>query len=494
MRLLVADDEKIVQDSIRLIIQRERLSDIQLEVASSGGAAIERAMVFRPDVIFMDINMPGLNGLEAIQSIQEFAPDVIVVIITAYDVFEYAQSGIRCGVYEYLVKPFTPQDIMRLLTEIRGKMERLYTHEKELIQMRESVASMQGLMNLGILNILITRTDMISVLEREAPQSLTLGGSIALLNVGSEDGRHRAKHKIKEFETQRDGTLFGTFVEGNLTLFLPRSVPVRSLYDRLAAVLDPDDFSLSCGCMQTSLRNLWVSYHQAVEAYCVLSGTLRMYHTGTQVLEDRISDYRKLARQCLDSSSLELASDPVLWKILVPEDLHHSILNAAHTTMLLAESLYQKNPQNFQYSDEINQLLARITSAENSAELQIAFLATAERVRQLAGTAADGLQNVNVRGVIHYMDAHLSENLTLESAARQMNLSPSTLSRLFKKSTGKGFVEVLTEKRIQKAIQLIQTGAYSMKEVCFMVGYNDPNYFSRTFKRVTGKNPTEFKE
>lgn len=119
MRLLVADDEKIVQDSIRLIIEREHLEGIEFEAVSTGGAAIEMARTFHPDVIFMDIDMPGLNGLEAIQSIRKFSPEVITVVITAYDVFQYAQTAIRCGVYDYLLKPFTPQKIVELLNRIQ---------------------------------------------------------------------------------------------------------------------------------------------------------------------------------------------------------------------------------------------------------------------------------------------------------------------------------------------------------------------------------------
>ena len=103
------------------------------------------------------------------------------------------------------------------------------------------------------------------------------------------------------------------------------------------------------------------------------------------------------------------------------------------------------------------------------------------------------VDNQAVREVLRYIDENLQKNISLESMSKHMKVSPSTLGRILRASLGKSFVEVLTEKRIHKAISLIQSGEYSMKEICFMVGYTDPNYFSRVFKRVTGENPSAYK-
>lgn len=322
MKLLIVDDEKIVRDSIRLIIQREGLTGVDLRAVSTGGAAIETAREFRPDAIFMDIDMPGLNGLEAIQSIREFSPEVIVVIITAYDVFQYAQTAIRYGVYEYLLKPFTPSRIVELLGRVEEKLQNGACLQKRVIQLREEMASMRTAVNHGILNMMITQTGMISALEKD--------------------------------------------LEG-------------------------------------------------------ISG---------QIL----------------------------------------LLSAA-----------------------VNGALAGIMTAGNVAEVRQEFQALAWGIRRELSESGARVDSQMVQEVLRYIEGNLEKNITIESAARQLRTSSGTLGRAMRESLGKSFVTALTEARIQKAISLIQSGAYSMKEICFMVGYNDPNYFSRVFKRVTGENPSAYR-
>ena len=199
MKLLIVDDEKIVRDSIRLIIQREGLTGVDLRAVSTGGAAIETAREFRPDAIFMDIDMPGLNGLEAIQSIREFSPEVIVVIITAYDVFQYAQTAIRYGVYEYLLKPFTPSRIVELLGRVEEKLQNGACLQKRVIQLREEMASMRTAVNHGILNMMITQTGMISALEKDLEG---ISGQILLLSAAGEEARTQAERQVRKYQSR----------------------------------------------------------------------------------------------------------------------------------------------------------------------------------------------------------------------------------------------------------------------------------------------------
>ena len=75
-----------------------------------------------------------------------------------------------------------------------------------------------------------------------------------------------------------------------------------------------------------------------------------------------------------------------------------------------------------------------------------------------------------------------------------MNISPYYFSRIFKEGTGENFIEYLTSVRMEKAKELLGNGEYSMKEIGVMVGFSDPNYFSRSFKKNVGVTPTEYKE
>ena len=93
-----------------------------------------------------------------------------------------------------------------------------------------------------------------------------------------------------------------------------------------------------------------------------------------------------------------------------------------------------------------------------------------------------------------YISDNFSSEISLDDVSRIVNISPYYFSKLFKEATGENFIEYLTNIRIEKAKDLLLNSDMSMKEICAMCGYQDPNYFSRTFKKNVGFTPTEYKE
>lgn len=91
-----------------------------------------------------------------------------------------------------------------------------------------------------------------------------------------------------------------------------------------------------------------------------------------------------------------------------------------------------------------------------------------------------------------YLEAHYTEDISLEDVAEQVNISPQYFSKLIKKTTGLNFIDWLSMLRVKKAKELFNTTNLTVKEVCFMVGYKDPNYFSRIFKKRIGITPSEY--
>ena len=93
-----------------------------------------------------------------------------------------------------------------------------------------------------------------------------------------------------------------------------------------------------------------------------------------------------------------------------------------------------------------------------------------------------------------YIEQNYSRDLILDDVSKELQLSPYYFSKLFKKRTGKNFIEYLTDVRMEKAKELLRNSNKSMKEICLEIGYTDPNYFSRTFKKNVGVTPSEYKD
>ena len=119
-KIMLADDEGIVIDSLKFIIEKEFGDECIVEYAKTGRSVIELAEKFRPDIAIMDIQMPGINGIEAMKEIRAGNQSVQFIVMSAYDKFDYAKEAIKLGVLEYITKPM---ERTKIVSALRKGME-----------------------------------------------------------------------------------------------------------------------------------------------------------------------------------------------------------------------------------------------------------------------------------------------------------------------------------------------------------------------------------
>jgi len=147
-RLLIADDEELERRALRLIIERNGFAGVEILEAVSGTEAVGQAIGHVIDAAFLDIRMPGLDGIEAARQIRAALPDAVIVIVTAFDSFDYAREAVRLNIEEYLVKPAEEQEVIQSLhkamaaSSIRKlKAEREYALDRRLGRLTEYLES-----------------------------------------------------------------------------------------------------------------------------------------------------------------------------------------------------------------------------------------------------------------------------------------------------------------------------------------------------------------
>ena len=106
--ILLTDDEQIMIDSISMILNKNFSEQVKIFTANSGTKAIEEVRTKNIDIIFMDIRMPGISGIEAISLIKQLNPNIVIIVLSAYDKFQYAQQALNLGAFKYLTKPVKP--------------------------------------------------------------------------------------------------------------------------------------------------------------------------------------------------------------------------------------------------------------------------------------------------------------------------------------------------------------------------------------------------
>ena len=138
-KILIADDEGIVTDSLQFIIEKNFGSECRVVIAKNGRQAIEMAEQFQPDIALLDIQMPGINGLKAMEEICAQNPKVKTMVLTAYDNFDYAKEALRLGAIDYLMKPINKKLIVERLTSIMHDIDRERKKRSDDLQIREKM-------------------------------------------------------------------------------------------------------------------------------------------------------------------------------------------------------------------------------------------------------------------------------------------------------------------------------------------------------------------
>ena len=154
-RLLIADDEGIMLESFTEIIRKQFGDRITVSTAKSGRAAIEQAESFHPDIIFMDIRMPGINGIQAIREIRSFNSTALFYILSAYDEFDYAKEAISLGVSKYLMKPVSRQTIIDTVTEAISEVDRLRSQRSDQLRIQEKLQTVLPVVESGFVSEMV---------------------------------------------------------------------------------------------------------------------------------------------------------------------------------------------------------------------------------------------------------------------------------------------------------------------------------------------------
>ncbi len=133
-RVMIIDDETSARKLLQASIDWQSLNMELVGEASSGIEAINIIDDLRPDIVFVDISMPFMNGIEFSQIVSERYTDLVIIIFTGFDDFEYARQCVRLPVVEYMLKPIVRQEVTEVLTRIKEDLDKSQIHAQEIGQ------------------------------------------------------------------------------------------------------------------------------------------------------------------------------------------------------------------------------------------------------------------------------------------------------------------------------------------------------------------------
>jgi two-component system response regulator YesN len=502
--ILIVDDEKIEREGLAAIL-RKGFPDLVIEQAPTGRVAVQMAeRGFRPDLVLMDIKMPGLDGLETIRRLSAIDPAFRFVMVTAYDSFDYARQAIKLGVKDYILKPSKADDIIatvgKVLQQIKAERQEREARDREAKALQKVLP--------------VVETDIVTQLLFDHVHDVHLDELVSLLGVRASDelfaivvivpaGEERSYAGIKaKIRTSGNG-LAGALSGGQIPAVLSRD-PSRSYRTQamsvardllaLASAGDRAGWFVGIGGPCRSLDQVRQSYYEAQIAASdpTLSVKYRFYedmpaigsvggeadkawekrfveHVRTGDWDNVHAEIMAFIRRCSRVNlDLVTAQQRVLEMLWIVSRMLQELGIAAETPVFPNQAQSWR-----QLQSDAGYLLGRIRQAY--AEHQ-------------ARHEPDAVHQIR-----KFIIEHSHEDLSLEAIGNMVGLSPFYISKIFKEQFGVNYIDFLTECRIEKAKKLMLDPDKSMKAIAIEAGYRDPNYFSKVFRKMCNISPSEYR-
>jgi YesN/AraC family two-component response regulator len=495
MTIAIVEDEKPERESIKLLLGRIANPPEIIFETFNGEDAVRLFEEYRPQVLLVDMNLPGLSGIELIKRVRTMDTEVEVVIISAYSDFVSAREAIQLRVFDYLLKPCSKEKLYHVINRIESKVSEKHRRDENRISSRlfleiDEYMKKELFCYLTSAKIFDEWTvgfmeDFFKVKERRLCCVFVYSGECADDAVlGRLKGR--IENRLKPLICR---------ITGRDILILVQENPGDHEGGKIARVIEsclkPEQ---GIGCIQGSWTNSLGPLLQSFKDLAEKQAAMK---------ERR--DYKSHGKNVLDLYDIETALFKSVVKCrwadveryLIQCDALRKEIDQGSANIVKNRAYYcylwrQVDRYIFQVTgkrktiDDKSTIDMMIEKAETTEELtKIIFSFLVKYVESFDFDNADYSEKI-IEKVKEYISANIKEDLSLERVAEVAGFSSFYLSKLFKKQEKDNFKDYVIKIRMEKAKQLLSCKNLSIKQAAYAVGYPDANYFSRAFKKYTG--------
>ena len=527
--VLLVDDEEDVVEAIVQKIDWDRLGYSLAGYAKNGLEALEIAEEKQIDVVLTDIKMPYMDGLTLSHRLKELYPSIKIIIFSGFDEFEYAKEAIRLEAEEYMLKPVDAGELSRVFQKVHEALDQEFDEKQSIHRLKnyylESLPILQESLYTSLIEGTLPQQDLESTL---LDYQISLPGkyfAVVILHNSlslSPEGINpllitMSIRKLAEERLQKHWRPFFFTYLGN-TLFIAQmdkeSDSLKLTDDceilcRMARHICKATVTAGIGKTVSNLMDLPLSYLGARDAvaYRVLYGRGKAIAISEIGLEGK--EEHKVNKEIIDEErlldiyrSIRMSSEEELDKCIdlyiensrldspslqeyhfflmdLVTNMHKFLLaNQVDTGLIFPkeEDVYQK-VQQFSLA-ELSQWMKEICK-----KMQIII----QEMR------SDKTKSFVKKAVEHVHSHYMDKDLTVEALSQELHVSAAYFSTVFKRETGKSFINYLTDYRMEKALRLLMEEEEKTYIIAEAVGYSDPNYFSYAFKKKFGMSPSKYK-
>lgn len=510
--ILTCDDEQIMIDSLQFIIKKNFEGQVNLFSALSGSDAVSIVSREKIDIIFMDINMPGMSGLDAISCIKSLKPSAVIIVLSAFDKFQYAQEAMNIGAYKYITKPVnrsiviqTVRNAMNLVDERNGTTSGNLELQKKLDIVYPMIESD------------FIYSCIFSKAKNEDFQSYLDYFNMkvddfffACIEVpDSEKNIYEVCSKVRKIVSQKFKCLAGLFMTNRIAVFVSMENSAESLQDDFHSAVK-EIFTLLtleigqklrvgisnvCGeleevseCCKDAIQAL---NRTSPDGELLFADELLNFSSGDekiQELHERILNRLKLG----DAAGVQFLAELYVGE-LYEQNFPLDKTKGNVFEVLIEAKKIAKSADSSWKNAAFENIFSDLSKIDSKTELLIFFKNRLSESAAFICNSKEEKENPLIKKVFGYIQEHIAENFSLDDAASFAGVSSFYLSKLFKEETGETFINYVTDRRLEKGRIMLCETELSIKEISAEIGYNDQNYFSRIFKNKFGISPTDFR-
>ena len=529
-RIMLVDDEEEVRKAMIRQMDWEQLGFTVAGDAENGRDALEKLEQLEPDVVMTDIRMPYMDGLALTARIREKYPSVKVLIFSGYGDFEYAQQAIKLHVTEYILKPVNSQELAEILQRIRISLDEEIEQRRNINTLRENYLGSLPILREMFLNNLVSRTaDVDTVVPKLREYGIDiLDARKWLAAVIHVEKMERSEDQVLSQHQELIPISVKKLVEDHLKPYCRFAVFDSIEGITVIAAVDQDNtqtglINLLNDICRESRRFLEVTITVGVGHSCgTLQEISRSYQTAVDALGYRaivgsgktiyINDVEPVSRGKLQLDAkgeaelvsaikfgpAELIGTVIQGLISRMDDVRvHArqyqvyMLSIVNCVIRLMQQYDLDMGEMFGGQTPYGEILAGIHRRE---EFAAWLIPVACRMNEALNRERDNTTRKVILEAREYIqDNYSNPELSVEMLCRHLHMSPAYFSTVFKKETGQTYINYLTEVRLEKAVELLNTTEDKTYVIAQKVGYQEQNYFSYVFKKKYGISPTRYR-
>lgn len=502
-KMLIVDDENTERECIRYLIEESGLA-LELKEAPDAPEALQILKEWPADILFTDVQMPVMTGLELARQTREFLPDIKTIIFSSYAEFEYARAAMTLGAENYILKPVVPKELETTLNKVIRELDE--ANFSRLRQDRQQTFLLQYALQ-GCINGNYKPSES----DQDISGQLQSFSQLILLDFPAPflEQNYTAFYEGLRSSMHLDMETLSLSPTQALLFLRQEHADAYGFAVRLHAYIT-DSFQTECYLSvsrplreHSGLQDAYAFVEQQMEQR-FWNPEVKIFsydHAAAQPQsQEKLDDDSLLAAvkrslSAKDAAGLQKNLELLFQKYRMPSNQSQIFVKFIFSNLITTMYPFLPAGPDGTQADfkPLETLITELYIQPDILEIIAAVQSMAEKIIKSYESTGTGVRR-EILSVQNYISRNYQGDLSVEMLASLVYLTPDYLSRLFKKSTGKSLSQYIRQVRMEKASELLCTTNRKVIDIGIDVGYPNYSYFCQSFREYFGKSPEKYRQ